>query len=219
MATFVLVHGAWHGGWCYGRVAKLLRSAGHEVYTPAHTGVGERAHLADYHITLATHVHDVANVIEYENLSDVILCGHSYGGMVITGVAASLGERIKSLVYLDAFVPEDGQSLFDLIEPDMVNQFLNLARTMSGRLPPIPAAAFNVNPKDAAWVDKTCVTPGADDVHRRRALQRQGRQGEEPHLHPGERLRHAGVQPLLRSAQGRSEMEGRHRSVRSRRHG
>jgi len=157
MATFVLVHGAWHGGWCYGRVAKLLRSAGHEVYTPTHTGVGERAHLADYHITLATHVRDVANVIEYENLSDVIICGHSYGGMVITGVAASLGERIKSLVYLDAFVPEDGQSLFDLIEPDMVNQFLNLGRTMNGRLPPIPAAAFNVNPKDAAWVDRTCV--------------------------------------------------------------
>jgi pimeloyl-ACP methyl ester carboxylesterase len=156
MATFVLVHGAWHGGWCYGRVAKLLRSAGHEVYTPTHTGVGERSHLADYHITLSTHVRDVANVIEYENLSDIILCGHSYGGMVITGVAASLGERIKSLVYLDAFVPEDGQSLFDLVGQDMVNQFLNLSRTMNGRLPPIPAAAFNVNQKDAAWVDKTC---------------------------------------------------------------
>ncbi len=157
MATFVLVHGAWHGGWCYGRVAKLLRNAGHDVYTPTHTGVGERAHLADYHITLSTHVRDVANVIEYENLDDVILCGHSYGGMVITGLAASLGERIKSLVYLDAFVPEDGQSLFDLVAPDMVNQFLGLVRTMNGRLPPIPAAAFNVNAKDAAWVDKTCV--------------------------------------------------------------
>jgi pimeloyl-ACP methyl ester carboxylesterase len=157
MSTFVLVHGAWHGGWCYARVAKLLRSGGHEVYTPTHTGVGERSHLADYHITLSTHVHDVANVIEYENLSDVILCGHSYGGMVISGVAASLGERIKSLVYLDAFVPEEGQSLFDLVGQDRVNQFLSLARTGGGRLPPIPAAAFNVNPKDAAWVDKTCV--------------------------------------------------------------
>ena len=156
MATFVLVHGAWHGGWCYGRVAKLLRAAGHEVYTPTHTGVGEREHLADYHITLSTHVRDVANVIEYENLNDVILCGHSYGGMVITGLAAALGERIKSLVYLDAFVPEDGQSLFDLT-PDMVNQFLSLVKTMNGRVPPIPAAAFNVNPNDSAWVDKTCV--------------------------------------------------------------
>jgi pimeloyl-ACP methyl ester carboxylesterase len=157
MATFVLVHGAWHGGWCYGRVARLLRSAGHDVYTPTHTGVGERSHLADYHVTLSTHIRDVVNVIEYENLSDVIICGHSYGGMVITGVAAAIGERIKSLVYLDAFLPNDGQSLFDLIAPDMVNQFLSLVRSMGGRLPPIPAAAFNVNAKDAAWVDKTCV--------------------------------------------------------------
>jgi pimeloyl-ACP methyl ester carboxylesterase len=157
MATFVLVHGAWHGGWCYGRVARLLRSAGHDVYTPTHTGVGERSHLSDYHVTLSTHIRDVANVIEYENLSDVIICGHSYGGMVITGVAAAIGERIKSLVYLDAFLPNDGESLFDLIAPDMVNQFLSLVRSMGGRLPPIPAAAFNVNAKDAAWVDKTCV--------------------------------------------------------------
>ena len=156
MATFVLVHGAWHGGWCYARVARLLRAAGHDVYTPTHTGVGERSHLADYHVTLSTHIHDVGNVLEYENLSDVIMCGHSYGGMVITGVAAAIGERIRTLVYLDAFLPEDGQSLFDLIEPQMVNQFLNLVRSGRGLLPPIPAAAFNVNTKDAAWVDKTC---------------------------------------------------------------
>ena len=73
MATFVLVHGAWHGGWCYARVARLLRAAGHDVYTPTHTGVGERSHLADYHVTLSTHIHDVGNVLEYENLSDVIM--------------------------------------------------------------------------------------------------------------------------------------------------
>ena len=157
MATFVLVHGAWHGGWCYGRVAKLLRAAGHDVYTPTHTGVGERSHLADGKITLATHVQDIVNVIAYENLSDVILCGHSYGGMVITGVAAKLGDRIKSLVYLDAFLPEDGQSLFDLVGPDMAAHFLSLVKGTDGRLPPIPAAAFNVNAADAAWVDKTCV--------------------------------------------------------------
>jgi pimeloyl-ACP methyl ester carboxylesterase len=159
MATFVLVHGAWHGGWCYARVARLLRSAGHEVYTPTHTGVGERSHLAGHHITLSTHIRDIVNVIEYENLSDVVLCGHSYGGMVITGVAAQVGDRIKSLVYLDAFLPEDGQSLFDLIalsEPERIPQFLSLANANGGMLPPIPAAAFNVNPNDAAWVDKTC---------------------------------------------------------------
>ena len=85
------------------------------------------------------------------------MCGHSYGGMVITGVAAEMGERIKSLVYLDAFLPEDGQSLFDLVGPDMAMQFLGLVKSNGGMLPPIPAAAFNVNAADAAWVDRTCV--------------------------------------------------------------
>ncbi len=113
MANFVLVHGAWHGGWCYARVAKLLRAAGHDVYTPTLTGVGERAHLTGFPVTLDTHIQDVVNVIEYEDLSDVILCGHSYGGMVITGVAAALGGRIRTLFYLDAFVPKDGESLAD----------------------------------------------------------------------------------------------------------
>jgi pimeloyl-ACP methyl ester carboxylesterase len=157
MATFVLVHGAWHGGWCYQRVARLLRKEGHEVYTPTHTGVGERSHLAGLPITLATHVKDVVNVIEYENLHDVILCGHSYGGMVITGVAAAVGERIRSLVYLDAFLPEDGQSLLDLVGPEMSAHFIGLVKGDGIRIPPIPAAAFNVNAADAAWVDRTCV--------------------------------------------------------------
>ena len=157
MATFVLVHGAWHGGWCYGRVAKKLRAAGHDVYTPTHTGVGERSHIAGRHVTLTTHIEDIANVLRYENLSDVIMCGHSYGGMVITGVAAEMGERIKTLFYLDAFLPEDGQSLFDLLPPDTQAQFLTLVKTTGGMLPPIPAVAFNVNAADAAWVDRTCV--------------------------------------------------------------
>jgi len=157
MATFVLVHGAWHGGWCYARVAKKLRAAGHDVFTPTHTGVGERSHLNGRAITLTTHIEDVANVLKYEDLSDVIICGHSYGGMVITGVAAEMGERIKSLVYLDAFLPEDGQSLLDLVGPDMAMHFLGLVKSNGGMLPPIPAAAFNVNAADAAWVDRTCV--------------------------------------------------------------
>jgi pimeloyl-ACP methyl ester carboxylesterase len=157
MATFVLVHGAWHGGWCYARVARKLRAAGHEVYTPTHTGVGERSHLAEMKITLSTHIQDIVNVIEYENLSDVILCGHSYGGMVITGVAARIGERVRTLFYLDAFLPEDGQSLFDLVPQETAMQFLQLAKAADGRLPPIPAVAFAVNAADAAWVDRTCV--------------------------------------------------------------
>jgi pimeloyl-ACP methyl ester carboxylesterase len=158
MATFVLVHGAWHGGWCYARVAKKLRAAGHDVFTPTHTGVGERSHLAgSAEVNLSLHVKDVCQVIEYENLKDVILCGHSYGGMVISGVAAALGDRIKSLVFLDAFVPEDGQCLFDFLPAELVAQFVAGAKAGGGRLPPIPAEAFNVNPADAAWVNATCV--------------------------------------------------------------
>ncbi|MEA2679624.1 MAG: hypothetical protein QOK03_1346 [Candidatus Binataceae bacterium] len=87
MSTFVLVHGAWHGGWCYKPVARLLRNAGHEVYTPTLTGLGERSHLMSPTIDLATHVKDIVNVLRWEELSDVVLAGHSYGGMVITGVA------------------------------------------------------------------------------------------------------------------------------------
>src|SRR5262249_2207584 len=119
MATFVLVHGAWHGGWCYKRVAKQLRHAGHEVYTPTLTGVGEGAHLMNPTIDRQAHVEDILGVIRCEELSDFVLCGHSYGGMVISGVAEKIPEKIRSLVYLDAFAPADGRSLFDLVSTEM----------------------------------------------------------------------------------------------------
>jgi len=115
MATFVLVHGAWHGGWCWKKVNPLLRAAGHEVHTPTLTGLGERVHLASPEIDLSTHIQDVVNVLEYEDLREVVLVGHSYGGMVITGVAERASDRLAHLVYLDAFVPGDGQALVDLI--------------------------------------------------------------------------------------------------------
>jgi len=111
MANFVLVHGAWHGGWCYRDTAAALRAAGHEVFTPTHTGVGERFHQSAENITLETHVRDVCGCIEWEELDDVVLVGHSYGGMVISGVADRMAERVRALVFLDAFVPEHGDSL------------------------------------------------------------------------------------------------------------
>ena len=114
MATYLLVHGAWHGGWCWRRVTDILRAEGHTVFTPTLTGLGERAHLARPEIDLETHISDVLGVLDAEELDDVILCGHSYGGMVITGVADRLPGRIKALVYLDAFVPEHGESVIDL---------------------------------------------------------------------------------------------------------
>src|SRR4051812_8081549 len=108
MATFVLVHGAWHGGWCWRKLTPLLRAAEHAVYTPTLTGLGERAHLGGPDVGLATHVRDVVTVLWYEDLSGVVLVGHSYGGMVIGGVADQVPERLAHLVYLDAYVPEPG---------------------------------------------------------------------------------------------------------------
>src|SRR5580692_7125086 len=107
MATFVLVHGAWHGSWCWKRVRSALQKQGHEVFTPTLTGIGERAHLLARAIDLETHTRDVLNLIRWEELDDIILCGHSYGGMIVTGVADRLPERLRALVYLDAFVPDD----------------------------------------------------------------------------------------------------------------
>jgi pimeloyl-ACP methyl ester carboxylesterase len=115
MATFMLVHGGWHGAWCWKKVTPLLRASGHEVFTPTLTGLGERSHLAHPLIGLETHIRDVVNVLTYEDLSGVILVGHSNGGTLITAVAERVPERLGHLVYLDAFVPDDGQATIELI--------------------------------------------------------------------------------------------------------
>src|SRR5262245_37638819 len=114
MADIVMVAGGWHGGWALTPIARKLRAHGHEVFTPTLTGLGERSHLAGAAINLETHIQDVVNVVLYERLSRVVLCGHSYAGMVITAVADRLPEQIASLVYVDAFVPKDGESWWDL---------------------------------------------------------------------------------------------------------
>src|SRR5450631_1591587 len=139
MSTYVLVHGAWHGGWCWQRVAPRLRAAGHDVYTPTLTGLGERVHLARPEIDLTTHVTDVVNLIQYEDLTDIVLVGHSSGGMVITGVVDQLPGRIAHLVYLDAFVPQPGQSLFDMVGPELEGSVKALADKEGDgwRVPPI----------------------------------------------------------------------------------
>jgi pimeloyl-ACP methyl ester carboxylesterase len=117
MATFVLVHGGAHGGWCYGKVGPLLRQAGHEVHAPTLTGLGERSHLVSPAVDLDLHIRDVVAVLHYEDLSDVILVGHSYGGMVITGVADRAVDRVGRLVFLDAANPVNHQSLVDVSGP------------------------------------------------------------------------------------------------------
>lgn len=155
MATFVLVHGAWSGGWCYFKVAERLRALGHLVFTPTLTGQGDRSHLTGVAINLSTHLTDVLNVFHYDRLDDVALVGHSYGGMVITGVGDRIPERVRALVYLDAFLPEDGQSLFDINVPANTARFIHNAGAIGGlAVPPPPAAFFNVNAADAARVDE-----------------------------------------------------------------
>lgn len=158
MATFVLVHGAWHGSWCWKRVRKALQAQGHDVFTPTLTGVAERSHLLSPQVNLDTHIDDVVNLIQWEELSDVVLCGHSYGGCVISGVVDRIPERISAVVYLDAFVLEDGQSLHDTLPLAQRDLQRDLALQLGDgwKVPPIPAEVFNVNPVDLAWVNRQC---------------------------------------------------------------
>lgn len=163
MATFVLVHGGGHGGWCYQRVARRLSLAGHEVYAPTLTGVGERAHLVGPHVDLSLHIQDIASVLHYEDLRDVILVGHSYGGMVITGAGGTAPDRIGKLVYLDAANPKNGESLVDVAGP-MMAMARTAGRTVDGVelvLFPSPEAGLFygvTDPADLAWM-ATRLTP------------------------------------------------------------
>jgi pimeloyl-ACP methyl ester carboxylesterase len=155
--TFVLVHGAWHGGWCWRRVTDLLETQGHKVFTPTLTGLGERSHLLRAGVNVSTHVTDVVNVLKWEGLKDVVLCGHSYGGMVVSGVAEQSAAAIGSIVFLDAFVPDNGDSMAALTSDAVRAQLKAASERGDLGVPARPAAAFLVNEKDQAWVDALCV--------------------------------------------------------------
>jgi pimeloyl-ACP methyl ester carboxylesterase len=157
MATYVLVHGGGHGGWCYQRVARILRSSGHEVYAPTLTGLAERSHTIDESIDLNRHIDDVAAVLHYEDLHDVVLVGHSYGGMVITGAADRAASRVGRLVYLDAATPVNGQSLVDVAGPviNAVRPFGQVVNGVELVLLPAPDAGLLygvTDPDDLAWM-------------------------------------------------------------------
>jgi pimeloyl-ACP methyl ester carboxylesterase len=152
MATIVLAHGAWSAAWAWKKMRPLFRAAGHEFFSPTYTGLGERAHLAHHEIDLATHIHDVTAVLEFEELRDVTLLGHSYGGMVATGVADRMRNRIARVVYIDAFAPRDGESLFDLVGSKAeANMRAGALKDGNGWKLPINPMPPDTSPEDLAW--------------------------------------------------------------------
>jgi hypothetical protein len=151
--TFVLVHGACHGGWCWRRVADLLSARGHRVFTPTLTGLGERSHLLSRDINLDTHIADVVNVFRFEDLTDVCLVPHSYAGWPCSGALEQIGDRVSSIVWLDAQMPQDGQCGMDTANPRYrADTLAAIANGEPARQPP-PVAFFGVNERDRAWVE------------------------------------------------------------------
>ncbi len=160
MATFVLVHGAWHGGWCWSRLIPFLEAAGHRAFGPSLTGLGDQAHLLSPEIGLTTHIQDVVRLCQEQGLRQVILVGHSYGGMVITGVADRVPDQVAHLVYFDTFVPRDGQAMADFA-PLVKSVFRWQARRRGDgwRLDPPRGETFGVTEEpDVNWV-RAMLTP------------------------------------------------------------
>ena len=157
--TFVLMHGAYHGGWCWRDVAARLRAAGHAVFTPTQTGVGERSHLLSTDIAIDTFVDDLANVLRFEDLHDVVLVGHSFGGNAITGVADRMPERLRHLVYLDAMIPVAGKSVMDTMPAHVVAKMRDASQASSGgvsmAVPPVKFFGIT-DEAQAAWVMGKC---------------------------------------------------------------
>ena len=157
-ATFVLVHGAWHGGWCWRFVADRLEAGGGRVFAPTLTGLGERAHLLDKTVNLSTHIEDICRLIRAEDLSNIVLVGHSYGGMVVSGVADRMPKRIRALVILDGFVPSDGKAMSDYWPASLKAEWDAKAAASGGlSVPPISAENFGVSEHLRDWVNDNCV--------------------------------------------------------------
>jgi pimeloyl-ACP methyl ester carboxylesterase len=152
--NFVLVHGAWHGGWCWARVRDQLHALGHRAFTPTLTGLGDRHHLMSEDLRLDTHIADVANLIHWEDLDRVVLVGHSYAGWIISGVAEKALPRLASIVFLDALMPEDGQDMLNNGPPNAPASIAEAQAAGKISRPAPPAETFKVmRPEDEAWVD------------------------------------------------------------------
>jgi pimeloyl-ACP methyl ester carboxylesterase len=190
MATFVLVHGAWHGGWCWAKIAPQLRASGHIVYTPTMTGFGERSHLMSKDVGLETNVTDIMNVLLWEDLENVILVGASYAGMVTTSVADRMPERIAALAYLNAFIAADGVSQNDML-PDWRREMIEKeieSDPDAWRMPPPEPELFGVrDPEQLDWIrskmtiqsattfrDQATITGGIDRITNRTFIRATG---------------------------------------------
>lgn len=150
--TFLLVHGAWHGGWCYRETSDYLQKRGHRVFTPTLTGLGERSHLINDPITLDTHVRDIVNLVQFEDLDDIVVCAHSYGGIILTMALDQIYQRVRAAVFLDAMIPQNGQSVLDFAGHEMrdvIDQ--QIAAGAIGLTAP-PPEAFNVSSSLVEWV-------------------------------------------------------------------
>jgi pimeloyl-ACP methyl ester carboxylesterase len=157
MTTFVLLHGAWHGGWCWARVARRLRREGHEVFTPTFTGLSDQAHMLTRAVNLSTHVEDIVRLLDAEDLSGVVLVGHSYAGVVLSVVAQQQSARLASRIYVDALVPRDGERVLDLFPDSVVRDYLNtVAQVGDGwLLPPLSPQMLGVREaEDVAWLER-----------------------------------------------------------------
>jgi pimeloyl-ACP methyl ester carboxylesterase len=150
--TFVLVHGAWHGGWCWRRVANLLQHDGHTVYTPTLTGLADRSHLMSRMITLDTHIADIVNLFRWEELDNVVLCAHSYAGWVVAGALETIHDQVKAIVLLDAHFPRTGERGVDA--SNNRERILRAEKRCESSTKPPTAAYFQVNKRDRAWVNR-----------------------------------------------------------------
>lgn len=156
-SPFVLLHGGRHGGWCWRRVASLLRRDGHDVHTPTLTGLGDRSHLLNRQIGLDTHIDDLIATFDYEDIRDAVLVGHSYGGMVVSGAMEAIADRVRTVVLLDAHMPYEGESVFDLNGESRAAAMIALAddHGESWYIPPADAGRYGVtDPDDVAWANK-----------------------------------------------------------------
>ena len=218
--TFVLVHGSWHGGWCWRRVADRLEKRGHKVFAPTLTGLGERVHLLTPSVDLDTHITDVVNLIKFEGLQNIVLVGHSYAGCVISGVAEQMLPAISSIVFIDAFLPGNGERMLDLTPANLRAAALEAQAKGEASRPIVPAAAFLVNEKDRDLGQlEADATAARADLHAQQVHGR-ARQGGEEDLHPRGRLSATGVRQVAGAMQSGPDMaDVRDREMRTRHHG